>query len=89
MSESFYQALGIAGAVIVTTSNLPQMWMFIRQKHAEGISKSSTWVGLIGVLLRTIFILHTTSGSLVLLGPYYFAIACIILTLYYSYFPGK
>ncbi len=81
--------IGLAGAVIVTTSNLPQMVMFIRQGHAQGISISATWVGLIGVLFRTIYLLGTVGTNFTILGPYYFAIACILLTLYYIYFPNK
>lgn len=81
--------LGILGAIIVTYSNLPQMWLFVKQGHADGISISSTWIGLVGVLLRTVYLLHTTHGDIISLAPYFFAIACIVLTLYYIYWPRR
>lgn len=85
---SIIGAVGLAGAVVVTYSNIPQMWLFIKQKHARGISISSTWIGLIGLLLRTVYLIHSTKGDLIALGPYFFAIGCVVLTLYYIYFPG-
>jgi len=82
-----YELIGLAGAFIVTYSNLPQMLLFIKQKHAQGISISSNWIGLVGVILRTVYLIHTAGWNVVILGPYFFAIGCIILTLYYCYFP--
>lgn len=79
--------IGIAGALIVTYSNIPQMWLFIKQGHAKGISVSSTWIGGVGLALRTVYIAHTTNYDALALGPYFFALACIALTLYYIYFP--
>ncbi len=86
---SLLELIGIAGALIVSVSNLPQMVLFIRNGHAKGISHSSTWVGLVGVLFRTIYLLGTVGTNFTILGPYYFAIACILLTLYYLYYPRK
>lgn len=85
---NIWECLGWAGAIIVSWSNVPQMVMFIKQKHARGISLSSTWVGFIGVVLRGIYLLWKTKGDPIALGPYAFGIACILLTLYYLYFPG-
>jgi uncharacterized protein with PQ loop repeat len=79
--------LGLAGAFIVTYSNVPQMWLFVKQGHAKGISVSSTWIGTIGLLLRTIYLSVTTHWDLIALGPYFFALGCCVLTLYYIYYP--
>lgn len=79
--------LGLAGAVIVTYSNLPQMVLFFKQGHAKGISSSSTWLGTIGVSLRTIYLIHTVGLNLIVLTPYFFSIACCLMTLYYIYRP--
>lgn len=81
------EILGTAGAVIVMWSNLPQIWMFIKNKNAKGISISSTWIGFIGVALRTIYLSYATHNDLIALGPYFFALLCLIITLYYIYFP--
>lgn len=81
--------IGYSGAFIVTYSNIPQIWLFIKQKHAYGISISSGWIGLIGLILRTVYLIHSTHGDLIALGPYFFAILCTIITLYYCYFPTK
>lgn len=84
---NFFDTLGLTGAFIVSTSNVPQIALFIKQKHAKGISISSTWLGFIGVLLRTIYLTHETSFNFIVLGPYFFALLCILITLYYCYFP--
>ncbi len=84
-----FSAIGIIGAFIVSYSNLPQMWLFFKQGHAKGISLSSTWLGTIGLLFRTVFLIHTTGLNWIVLGPYFFAIGCCIMTLYYCYFPSK
>ncbi len=81
--------LGILGAFIVTYSNLPQIILFFKQRHAEGISLSSTWLGLVGVSFRTIYLIETTHWDLIALFPYFFAIVCIGITLYFIYFPNK
>jgi MtN3 and saliva related transmembrane protein len=88
-NKTLYEIIGLSGAFIVTYSNLPQIFMFFKQKHAEGISKSSNWIGLLGVVLRTLYLIHTAGWNLVILGPYFFAIACIVITLYYCYFPNN
>ncbi len=83
------ELIGIAGATIVTLSNIPQLALFIRRGNADGISLASNWVGLVGVVLRTIYIGHTTGFNFTILGPYYFALFSILLTFYYLYFPRK
>ncbi len=83
------ELLGTAGAIIVTYSNVPQMVQFVKQGNAVGISKSSSWIGLIGLLLRTIYLFKVTHGDVIALGPYVFANLCVLLTLYYIYFPKK
>lgn len=79
--------LGIIGALLVSYSNLPQMWLFIKNGNAKGISASSTWLALLGLGLRTIYLAKATSFDPIALGPYVFAIACVILTLRYIHFP--
>lgn len=79
--------IGLTGAFIVTGSNLPQMCLFIKQGHARGISISSTWIGLVGLLLRTIYLSYSTHMDLIAMGPYFFALACTVLTLVYIYKP--
>ncbi len=86
---TFFDYFGLVGAIIVTYSNVPQMVLFVRQGHARGISLSSTWLGTLGVSIRTIYLIHTTGWNLIVLGPYFFAIACCLLTLYYCYRPRK
>lgn len=81
--------IGFLGAVIVTYSNLPQILLFFKRGNANGISKSSTWLGFVGVLLRTIYLIDTTKWDMIALIPYFFALACIVITLYYIYFPSK
>lgn len=88
MNELF-NALGVAGAVIVTYSNLPQIVLFVRQGHAKGISVSSTWIGFLGVALRTIFLVHTVGLNFIVLVPYFFSLLCIIITIYYLTFPRE
>lgn len=83
------ELIGLAGALIVTYSNLPQIWLFIKKGNADGISLSSTWLGLIGVLFRTIYLIYSAKANFIVLGPYFFAIGCILVTLYYCYFPCK
>ena len=84
-----WNTLGTIGAVIVTTSNIPQLYLFYKQGHAKGISQSSMWVGTAGLIMRTAFLMHETKLNYVVLGPYYFAILCTIYTFYYMYFPRK
>lgn len=84
---NFMDTLGLIGAFIVTYSNIPQMFLFFKQGHAQGISISSTWIGTIGLLLRTAYIIHTAGLNLILLGPYFFAILSCIITLYYIHYP--
>ena len=81
------ELLGIIGALIVTYSNIPQIWLFIKNGNANGISRSGTWIALIGLGLRTVYLAKATSFDAIALGPYVFAIACVVLTLYYCYFP--
>lgn len=81
--------IGIVGAVIVSVSNIPQLVLFYRTGNAKGISVLGNWVGLIGVSFRTIYLYSATKGDIVALGPYFFAIACILFTKYYIYFPRK
>lgn len=83
------ETIGFLGATIVMYSNVPQMWLFIKQGHAIGISKSANWIGLVGLLLRTIYLAHSTNYDMMSLAPYFFAIACTILTFYYMYFPKE
>lgn len=87
--NKLFELIGLAGASIVMFSNIPQMIMFYRNKHAKGISVFGNWVGLVGVGLRTIYLWHTTRGDAISLAPYFFALACILFTKYYIYFPGK
>lgn len=82
------EGLGTVGALVVTYSNIPQMWQFVKQGHAIGISISSTWIGLVGLLLRTVYLAKVTHLDPIALGPYIFAILCVLLTLFYIYFPG-
>lgn len=77
--------IGIVGAIIVTYSNLPQIVLFIKQGHAKGISLSSTWLGLIGIIFRATFLFYTVGMNLIIFIPYFFAIFCCVLTLYYIY----
>jgi hypothetical protein len=81
----YWGILGTLGAGFVIISNLPQVFLFVRQNHALGISKSSTWIYTIGVVVRTAYLMHI-STDLNLLIPYYFGIFCAIVTLYYIYF---
>jgi len=86
---TFWDLIGSTGGIIVSYSNVPQLIMFVRQGHAEGISKSSTWIGTFGLLFRMFYLMHTTNANYIVLGPYFFAIFCCILTLYYCHFPRK
>lgn len=79
--------VGIIGAIIVTYSNIPQILLFFKQGHARGISVSSNWLGFVGLLCRTIFLIYTTNWNLIVLIPYFFALFCTIVTFYYIYFP--
>lgn len=79
--------IGLTGAAIVTYSNVPQMLLFIKQGHARGISVSSTWIGLVGLLLRTVYLSYSTHMDLIAMGPYFFALGCTVLTLVYIYKP--
>lgn len=81
--------IGLLGAAIVMFSNIPQLILFVRQGHAEGISVSGNWVGFVGVALRTIYLAYTTHMDVISLAPYFFALACILITFYYIYFPRK
>lgn len=83
------KVLGIIGAFIVTYSNVPQIVLFFYQGHAKGISKSSTWLGLLGLILRTVYLIYTTNWDMIALGPYFFAIGCLLITLYFIYFPRR
>jgi len=87
--HSFIEFLGTAGAIIVTYSNIPQIVLFFKQKNADGISVSSTWIGLLGTVLRTIYLIYTVGLNMIVLGPYFFAIFCILVCLYYMYFPTR
>jgi len=81
--------IGILGAIIVTYSNLPQILLFFKKGNADGISVSSTWLGTLGTLLRTIFLVHTVGLNPIVLGPYFFALFCCLVTLVYLYFPRR
>ena len=85
--DKFFELIGLLGASIVMFSNIPQMIMFYRNKHAKGISVLGNWVGLVGLTLRTIYLWHTTKGDAISLLPYFFAIACTLFTKYYIYWP--
>lgn len=85
----FIELLGLAGAAVVMVSNVPQLILFYRQKHARGISVAGNWVGFVGVGLRTIYLAYTTHGDMIALAPYFFALFCILVTKYYIYFPSK
>lgn len=86
---NIFDILGTVGAVIVSYSNLPQLYLFYKQGHAIGISHSSMWIGTTGLLMRTAFLMHETKLNYVVLGPYYFGIVCTIYTFYYMYFPRR
>jgi uncharacterized protein with PQ loop repeat len=79
--------LGVAGGLILSYSNLPQLILFFKQKHAIGISKSSTWIGTFGLILRFIYLIHVSNTNFIVLWPYLFAFICCAITLYYCYFP--
>lgn len=85
----FFEVLGIIGALIVSVSNLPQLFLFFKQGHARGISHSGNIVGFIGVGLRTIYLAHATHFDLIALGPYFFALMCIGVTEFYIRWPRK
>lgn len=87
--EKTFEIIGLLGATIVSISNIPQMVMFIRNKHAKGISISGNWVGFFGVVLRAIYLGHLTHWDAIALSPYGFSISCILLTFYYIYWPKK
>lgn len=87
--DRMFELIGLAGAFIVMVSNLPQLLLFMKQGHAEGISVFGNWVGLVGVGLRTIYLWHITHGDVLSLAPYFFSLACILFTKLYIYFPRK
>jgi len=81
--------IGYIGAFIVTYSNIPQVILFFKHGDARGISIPSTWLGLLGVCLRGVYLALTTSFNLIVLFPYFFSIGCLFITLYYCYFPSN
>ncbi len=80
-----YPLLGLIGSSLIVYSNLPQILLFIRQSHAKGISKSSTWCWLIGTICRGAYLVHLSGWDVILLAPYVLAVVFSVVTLYYCY----
>ncbi len=78
--------VGLAGGILLAYSNIPQIIMFLRQKHARGISKFSIWLWAVGLVLKFAYSIHTTGYNKIILMPYALSMACCVVTLYYCYF---
>jgi len=85
MTSSLINIIGIIGTVMVTYSNIPQLLLFFRQRHAKGISLSSTWIYTIGIILRAAFMMFLIGLNLIVMIPYVFSILSGVLTLYFCY----
>ena len=79
--------IGLVGGIALAYSNIPQIALFLKQKHADGISKFSTWLWFVGLILKFVYSIHTTGYNKIILGPYILAFICCAVTLYYVYFP--
>ncbi len=87
---SIIEYIGLIGGLTLAYSNIPQIVLIFKQKHAGGISKFSTWLWLIGLSLKVIYTIELTGYNKIILGPYVLAFICCGVTLFYCYFPrGK
>ena len=80
---------GTLGALIVIYANLPQVLLFIKQGHAQGISKVSVWLGLLGLSFRLTYVVQTEAFDPIIVLPYGFSLAYLLITLYYCYYERK
>lgn len=83
------ELIGIIGGLTLSYSNVPQLVMFFRQKHAKGISKASNWIALVGVVFRGVYTYSLVGPNPITFGPYAFSLFCIVVTMYYCHFPKK
>lgn len=86
---TFIDIIGTIGGVLLAYSNIPQIVMFFRSGHAEGISKASTWLWLVGMVCRVAYMIHVSGYDTIVLAPYGFASICCVITFYYLYFPKE
>lgn len=76
------------GSLILVFRMVPQVVKCINQGHGKGLSKTFLWAWLIGEgLMLTHFIIKSEGIGLII--NYSFMVCCILVVMFYRFFPRK
>ena len=82
------ETIGWIGSILFAVCGVPQAWKSFKQKHSNGLSDGMLWAWFLGEILTMIYV-YVEKFSWPLLFNYGCNFLCLLVIMYYRYWPDQ